>query len=80
MPDPAPASRPVQKAAGLSRFNLGYGGPAGLRLFTEIDKLGQQIDQGEIDAAFLKALNSTAGVLFSTPRRKWRARSRALQR
>ena len=45
----------------------GYGGPAGLRFFQSIDKLGQQVGQGEADAAFWKALNSTAGVHFHYP-------------
>jgi hypothetical protein len=57
----------VQSAAGVNEYNLGYGGPAGLRFFGELYKLGQQVGQGDIDGAFLKALNNTAGVLFHYP-------------
>lgn len=44
-----------------------YGGPAGARILGEITKLGKQVQQGEADAAFWKALNSAAGVLFHYP-------------
>lgn len=44
-----------------------YGGPAGARVFAEIDKLGKQIGQGELDMALFKAANSTAGILFHYP-------------
>lgn len=57
----------VQKAAGVSEFNIGYGGPAGLRFFQELDRLGTQIGQGDIDGSFLKALNNVGGVLFHYP-------------
>jgi GNAT superfamily N-acetyltransferase len=57
----------VQKAAGVSEFNIGYGGPAGLRFFQELDKLGQQIGQGEADRALTKSAINTAGVLFHLP-------------
>jgi hypothetical protein len=57
----------VQKAAGVSEYNIGYGGPAGLRLLQEIDRLGQQMGQGEVDAALLKAANNVGGVLFDYP-------------
>lgn len=44
-----------------------YSGPAGVRFFNEVQKLAKQIAQGEDDAAFFKALNSSAGILFHYP-------------
>jgi len=44
-----------------------YGGPAGLRLIGEIERLAKQIDQGEPDMALFKAANNTAGILFHYP-------------
>jgi hypothetical protein len=54
----------------VAAFVNGYGnytGPAGLRFFSEIFRLGKQVEQGEADEAFWKALNSTAGILFHYP-------------
>lgn len=45
----------------------GYGGPAGARAISEVTKLGQQVAQGEIDEAFLRAANKTGGILFHYP-------------
>ena len=45
----------------------GYSGPAGVRFFSEVQKLAKQVEQGEADAAFFKALNSSAGILFHYP-------------
>ena len=44
-----------------------YKGPAGLRFFTEASSLMQQAEQGELDAAALKALNNTAGIVLHYP-------------
>jgi hypothetical protein len=44
-----------------------YSGPAGVRLFGEIDKLGKQLGQGELDAALFKSANNVAGILFHYP-------------
>jgi hypothetical protein len=57
----------TQKVAGVDQFNTSYAGPAGLRLFQEIDKLATQIKQGDIDAALLKAANNVAGIIFHYP-------------
>lgn len=46
---------------------FGYSGPAGLRFFAEMNRLGQQIGQGELDSALAKAANNTAGILFHYP-------------
>ncbi len=45
----------------------GYSGPAGMRLFASLGELGKQVSQGEVDAAFLKSLNMTGGLLFHYP-------------
>lgn len=50
----------------VSGFN-GYTGPAGTRFFSEAGKLAKQIEQGEADAAFWKALNNTGGILLHYP-------------
>jgi hypothetical protein len=44
-----------------------YTGPGGTRFFSEFTKLGKQVQQGEVDAAALKALNNTAGILLHYP-------------
>jgi len=53
----------------MTSFTSGfdYTGPAGLRFFNEFNKLGKQIEQGEVDKAALKALNNTGGILFHYP-------------
>jgi len=45
----------------------GYEGPAGTRFFSEVAKLGKQVEQGEVDAPLLKRLNNAAGILFHYP-------------
>lgn len=60
------ASAGVQAAVGVGE-GFGYTGPASLRFFSDIYKLGQQINQGEADEAFWKALNNVGGVLFHYP-------------
>jgi len=57
----------VQMALGVGNPGIGYSGPAGARFFAEMQKLGQQIGQGEADMALFKAANSTAGILFHYP-------------
>jgi hypothetical protein len=44
-----------------------YGGPAGLRALQEIDRLGKQTAQGEVDRALRKSMVATSGVLFHLP-------------
>jgi hypothetical protein len=44
-----------------------YQGPASVRVFAELAKLGKQMNQGEVDEALLKAANNTAGILFHYP-------------
>jgi len=57
----------VKLAVGLGNPGIGYSGPAGLRFFSEVYKLGQQAGQGELDWAFFKAANNAAGILFHYP-------------
>ncbi len=57
----------AQKFAGVEQFKTSYGGPAGVRLFQEIDKLGKQVGQGEMDGALLKSANNVAGIIFHYP-------------
>lgn len=56
----------VQAATGFGG-QFGYSGPAGLRFFSDLYRLGQQVGQGEFDMAAFKAANNTAGVLFHYP-------------
>lgn len=44
-----------------------YTGPASLRVFGEVAKLAKQAEQGEIDAALLRSLNSIAGIVLHYP-------------
>lgn len=56
----------AQALAGVGGpFN--YGGPAGLRVIGEMERLAKQIDQGDLDLALFKAANNTAGILFHYP-------------
>ena len=61
----------LREAAGGLQTVLGlpgdYSGPASVRLFAEIAKLGKQIGQGEVDEALLKAADSVGGILFHYP-------------
>jgi hypothetical protein len=61
------ASSAVQKAAGVQVFNGGYGGPAALRFFSELDKLGQQLGQGDLDRALVRSAINVVGVVLHLP-------------
>jgi hypothetical protein len=45
----------------------GYQGPAGLRFFSDLYKLGVQTDQADADFALFKAANSVGGTLLHYP-------------
>lgn len=45
----------------------GYNGPAGTRFFSSLAKLVKQSEQGELDAAFWRSLNETAGIVLHYP-------------
>lgn len=57
----------AQTLAGVNTYNTGYGGPAGLRFFNELYKLGQQVNQGEADAALRRSVVNVAGVTLHLP-------------
>lgn len=57
----------VQYATGTKQFDMAYGGPAGLRFFQELDKLGKQIGQGELDTALRRSVVNVGGVLLHLP-------------
>lgn len=57
----------AQLAAGVGNPAFGYSGPAGLRFFAEMNKLGVQVGQGELDMALFKAANNVGGLLFHYP-------------
>lgn len=48
-----------------SRF--GYSGPAGVRFIAEVERLGMQIAQGELDDALRKAAVNVTGILLHFP-------------
>jgi hypothetical protein len=56
----------AQAVAGVDP-GFGYSGPASIRFFADVYKLGKQVGQGEPDAAFWKALNNVGGELFHYP-------------
>jgi hypothetical protein len=58
------AGTAVSAAAGEG---YGYTGPAGLRFFADLYKLGQQAGQGEADMALFKAANQVGGSLLHYP-------------
>jgi len=57
----------VQYATGTKQFDMAYGGPAGLRFFQELDKLGKQIGQGELDRALARSVVNVGGVVLHLP-------------
>ncbi|SPA25866.1 hypothetical protein CBM2623_A170020 [Cupriavidus taiwanensis] len=59
------AGAAVQATAGAG--GVDYTGPAAVRFFAELAKLGKQVQQGEPDEAFWKALNSVGGIIFHYP-------------
>ena len=58
----------VQIALGLeTNGGAGYSGPAGLRLVQETFRLGQQINQGELDRALIRSGVNVAGISLHLP-------------
>jgi hypothetical protein len=57
----------AQYVTGTKLFPTTYGGPAGLRLLTELEKLGKQIDQGEVDMPLIRAGANVAGIVLHLP-------------
>jgi Large polyvalent protein associated domain 22/Large polyvalent protein-associated domain 3 len=61
------ATGTVQYLTGTKMFDTAYGGPAGLRFFQELDKLGKQIGQGELDRALARSLINVGGIALHLP-------------
>jgi len=57
----------VRELSGTVQGYFGYEGPAGARAFATAARLLKQVEQGEADAAFWRALNDLAGILFHYP-------------
>ena len=55
----------IDAATGGEGF--GYQGPAGLRFFADLYKLGTQTQQGDADIAFFKSANQVAGAILHYP-------------
>lgn len=58
---------PLVREVGGAIEGFDYRGPAGLSFFGDVSTLIQQAQQGEVDEAFLRALNRTAGTLLHYP-------------
>lgn len=61
------ATPAIQYMTGTKMFDGAYGGPAGLRFFQELDKLGKQIGQGELDRALARSVINVVGIAFHLP-------------
>jgi hypothetical protein len=57
----------AQAATGTAQYPTDYSGPAGVRLLTDLAKLGKQIGQGELDDGLRKSLISVGGELLRLP-------------
>jgi len=61
------ASAAAQMLMGLETKGGGYGGPAGLRFFKELERFSQQAGQGEMDRALVRAGINVAGIALHLP-------------
>jgi hypothetical protein len=57
----------VREFASVFDPRFSYSGPAGVRFIAEVQRLGKQISQGELDDALRKAAVSSAGMLLHFP-------------
>jgi len=57
----------LREISGTLQGYYGYEGPAGARFFAALGRFGQQVKQGELDTALIKAFNDTAGILLHYP-------------
>lgn len=57
----------AKMVAGVAEYSRDYSGPAGLRAVSEIQKLSTQINQGDVDEAFVRASVNTIGTLTGLP-------------
>lgn len=58
---------PLVREIGGAIEGFDYRGPAGLSFFGDASQLVKQAQQGEVDEAFLRSLNRTAGILLHYP-------------
>lgn len=54
-------------AVALGADQYGYQGPAGLRFFSDLYKIGIQTGQGELDMPLFKSINNAAGTVLHYP-------------
>ncbi len=57
----------LQYATGTKVIPTTYGGPAGLRLISELEKFGKQVAQGELDAALFRSAAQVVGIAMHWP-------------
>lgn len=57
----------VREFATIFDPRFGYSGPAGVRFIAEVERLGTQIGQGELDDALRKAALNVSGMLLHFP-------------
>ena len=57
----------VREFATVFDPRFGYSGPAGVRFISEVERLGTQIGQGELDDALRKAALNVSGMLLHFP-------------
>jgi hypothetical protein len=57
----------VREFATIFDPRFGYSGPAGVRFIAEVERLGNQISQGELDAALRKSAVNVGGMLLHFP-------------
>jgi hypothetical protein len=57
----------VREFATIFDPRFGYSGPAGVRFIAEMERLGTQIGQGELDAALRKSAINVGGMLLHFP-------------
>jgi hypothetical protein len=60
-------TRAAPHATGTKAIPPSSSGPAGTRHFPEMEKLGKQIGQGEIDEALFRAGMNVAGIALHLP-------------
>jgi hypothetical protein len=57
----------AQYATNTKPFPTTYSGPAGVRFFSEMEKLGKQIGQGDLDMALFNSGINVAGIALHLP-------------
>jgi hypothetical protein len=73
-------SNAAQAVTGTAKYGTDYAGPAACAWWATSTKLGKQVNQGELDSGFRKALVNVAGERCACRRRRSTARSPASRR